>query len=254
MRGVGDLTETFCMGQLIDKAAEALGMDPLEIRLKNHIIAGDPIHSQRNIYGRFGVSFPGEHLTSGAGDVCIKRGAEMLGWDQLWQGWQKPAQVNGKKRRAVGMELAIHICGGRHLGCPTVIIKVNHDGSVNLLTGVGRMGQGPETTQAQIAAEELGVPLESISGTHADTEVCPWSPATLASVNAHQTGMATQKAAADAKRQILELASRHLEAKPEELDIKNGWIHIKKQPEKGIPFGQLTSKVHSEWLTPPYIR
>lgn len=253
MRGVGDLTMTFCMEQVIDKAAEALGMGPLEIRLKNHIRAGDPIHSQANIYKRFGVPFPGEYLSSGALDECITKGAERIGWNQKWKGWSRPSAVHGTKRRGLGMAVACHISGGRHLGCPTVVIKVNHDGSINLLTGVGRMGQGVETTQAQIAAEELGVPVESIVGTHADTEVCPWSPGTLASVNAHQTGLATRAAAADAKRQILQLASRHLEVRPEDLDIMDGRIFVKEQPKRGLAFAEMTSKVHPEFLTPPYI-
>ncbi|MFQ5863480.1 MAG: xanthine dehydrogenase family protein molybdopterin-binding subunit [Candidatus Brocadiales bacterium] len=253
MRGVGDLTLSFCMEALVDKAAEKLGMDPLQIRLKNHIITGDPIHSQANIYKRFGIPFPGEYLSSGAADKCIERGAEVSGWSQKWKGWKKPTAVNGVKRRAVGMALGIHICGGRHIGCASVIVKVNHDGSVNLITGVGRMGQGVETTQAQIAAEELGVPLESITGTHADTDVSPWSPSTVASVNAHQTGLATQAAAADAKRQILELASRHLEANPDDMDIKDSWIFVKEQPKRGIKFAEMTGMVHPEWLAPPSI-
>ncbi|MBI2828543.1 MAG: molybdopterin-dependent oxidoreductase [Acidobacteria bacterium] len=253
MRGVGDLTISFCTEPLIDKAAAALGMDPLEIRLKNHIIAGDPIHSQKNIYKRFNVPFPGERLTSGAMDQCIKRGAAAFGWKDKWRGFGKPTAVNGNKVRAVGMACACHICGGRHLGSPSVIVKVNHDGSVNLLTGVGRMGQGVETTQAQIAAEELGVPLESITGTHADSGVCPWSPSTVGSVNAHQTGMVTRAAARDAKKQILALAGREMKVPPRELDIKDGWIYAKARPKKRIAFAEMTRKVHPEWLTPPYI-
>lgn len=253
MRGVGDLTMTFCTEPLIDKAAAELGMDPLEIRLKNHIVAGDPIHSQKNIYKRFNVPFPGEYLTSGGMDQCIQKGAAAFGWKNKWRGFGKPTSVNGNKIRAVGMACACHICGGRHLGGPSVIVKINHDGSINLLTGVGRMGQGVETTQAQIAAEELGVPLESITGTHGDSDVCPWSPSSVGSVNAHQTGMATKAAARDAKEQILLLAGREMGVPPGELDIKEGWIHVKAKPGKRIAFSEMTRKVHPDWLTPPYI-
>ena len=253
MRGVGDLTISFCMEPLIDKAAAQLGMDPLAIRLKNHIIAGDPIHSQKNIYKRFNVPFPGEHLTSGGMDQCIKKGAVAFGWKDKWRGYGQPTSVSGNKVRAVGMACACHICGGRHLGSPSVIVKVNHDGSVNLLTGVGRMGQGIETTQAQIVAEELGVPLESITGTHGDSDVCPWSPSSVGSVNAHQTGRVTKAAARDAKEQILALASREMKVPARELDIKEGWIRVKASPKKRIAFSEMTRKVHPEWLTPPYV-
>ena len=253
MRGVGDLTMTFCMEPLIDKAAAELGMDPLAIRLKNHIIAGDPIHSQKNVYKRFNVPFPGEYLTSGGMDQCIEKGAAAFGWNEKWRGFGKPTAVNGSKVRAVGMACACHICGGRHLGGPSVIIKINHDGSINLLTGAGRMGQGVETTQAQIAAEELGVPVETITGTHGDSDVCPWNPSSVGSVNSHQTGMATKAAARDVKEQILLLAGRELGVPPGELDIKEGWIHVKAKPDKRIAFSEMTRKLHPEWLTPPYI-
>jgi xanthine dehydrogenase molybdenum-binding subunit len=77
----------------------------------------------------------------------------------------------------------------------------------------------------------------------------------VASVNAHQTGLATQAAAADAKRQILELAGRHLEANPDDMDIKDGWIFVKEPANlnKGIKFAEMTRMVHPEWLAPPSI-
>jgi xanthine dehydrogenase molybdenum-binding subunit len=75
----------------------------------------------------------------------------------------------------------------------------------------------------------------------------------VGSVNAHQTGLATKAAAADAKRQLLELAGRHLGVKPDELDIKDAWIYAKKNPEMGVVCSEMTCKVHPDWLTPPSI-
>ncbi|MBI4491827.1 MAG: molybdopterin-dependent oxidoreductase, partial [Chloroflexi bacterium] len=253
MRGVGELSLGFCMEQAIDRAAEALGLDPLAIRLKNHIRSGDAMHSQGALYRRFGVPFPGERLSSGALDRCILEGAEAFQWQHKWKGWGQPTEVNGSKRRGIGMATATHICGSRHLGWASVVVKVNHDGSIHLFTGVGRQGQGADTTQLQIAAEELGVPVESFVGTHGDTETCPWSPPTVGSVNAHQTGLATRAAAADAKRQVLEHASLLLEAAPEDLDIKQGLVFVRGSPEKSVPFATVTSTIHPRYLSPPDI-
>lgn len=253
MRGVGDVTVGFCMEQLIDKAAEELGIDPLEIRLKNHIRAGDPLHSYSDVYNMFGVPIPALSLSSCGLEECIKKGAEAIGWRERWQGWGKPAEINGTKRRGLGMAVACHICGEMWLGCSSVIVEINHDGSIHLLTGVACMGQGVETTQAQIAAEELGVSIESIVGTHGDTETCPWCVPTVASISAHHTGLATQAAAADAKRQLCELASRDLGVPPNDLDIKNGIIYVLKEPDKGIPINIVTAKFLPEFLAPPAI-
>ncbi|MBI4491486.1 MAG: xanthine dehydrogenase family protein molybdopterin-binding subunit [Chloroflexi bacterium] len=253
MRGVGDLSMGFTMEQAIDRAAEALGLNPLEIRLKNHIRAGDPIYSQKFVFKRLGAPFPGEYLSSGALDQCILKGAEAFRWSEKWKGWGQPTEVDGSKRRGVGMATATHICGGRHLGCPSVVVKVNHDGTVHIFTGVGQQGQGADTTQAQIAAEALGVPVETFVGTHGDTDTCPWSPATVASVNSHQTGMATRLAAVDARRQVLELAGLMMEVAPEDLDIKNGVVFVKGSPDRSLPFSEVTSMKHPVYLTPPDI-
>lgn len=251
MRGVGDITMNFCMEQLIDKAAVKLGMDPLEIRLKNHIQTGEPLRYQIPAYRAFGLPPPKMTLSSCGLDRCIVKGAEAVGWKEKWKGWGNPVAVNGPKRVGLGMAVASHCCGALFLGCPSVVVKINQDASVQLLTGVGRMGQGADTTQAQIAAEELGIPFESFTGTHGDTETCPWSPPTVGSVSAHTMGLVTRAAAADVKRQICELASKQLGAKPEDLDIKNGIIYVKQQPEKSITVSQIVSRRVPEYVAQP---
>ncbi len=253
MRGVGDLELNFGMEQLIDKAAEELGMDPIEIRLKNHIRAG---HTQRNrmcTYQGFGVPFPNITLSSCGLSEAIKKAAVMIGWKERWKGWRKPIEVDGPKRRGLGMSIAAHQCTMNFAGPGSAIVHVYSDGSVQLLTGVGRSGQGIETTQAQIVAEELGVPFENVTGTHGDTETCPWCPPIVGSVGAHQVGRATRAAAADAKRQICEYASKVLEVKPEELDMKDGMIFRKLQPERRIPITDVTARVFPEFLSSPKI-
>jgi xanthine dehydrogenase molybdenum-binding subunit len=231
----------FCTEQAIDKAAEKLGMDPLEIRLKNHIRTGDPVRTFNAMYEELGLPVPNLFLSSCGLSECIKKGAEVIGWKEKWKGWAQPVEANGPKRRGLGMAVANHECGLSFLGAPCVTVMINRDGTAQLLTNAGRMGQGLETTQTQIAAEELGLRFESINGKYDDTDACPWGICTYASVGAHQVGRVTQAAAADAKRQLCEFASKQLGAKPEELDIKDGIIHIKHQPEKGIRICDLFS-------------
>jgi len=242
MRGVGTLTMNYFMEQLIDITAEKLGMDPVEIRLKNHIRKGERIRPMEPHYKALGIE-PAKELLSSCGlEECIKKGAEVIEWKDKWKGWGKPLGINGVKRRGIGMSVNAYFSGVRAYGAPSVIIKVNRDGTFNLLTGMGRMGQGNETTQAQIAAEELGVPVDSIIGIHGDTATCPWSVPTVASSSAHVVGLATQAAAADVKQQLCELACGALEADAEDLDIKEGVIHVKGSPEKGISVKDVVSQ------------
>ncbi|MFC1846066.1 xanthine dehydrogenase family protein molybdopterin-binding subunit [Chloroflexota bacterium] len=242
MRGVGTLTMNFFMEQLIDVAAEKLNIDPVEIRLKNHTRAGERIRPMEPYYKALGLPLQKETLSSCGLEECIKKGADLIGWQKKWKGWGKPVEVRGPKRRGLGVAVNAYFSGVRAYGAPSVIVKVNRDGSVNLLTGIGRMGQGNDTTQAQIAAEELGVPFENIIGTHGDTATCPWSVPTVASSSAHVVGLATQAAAADAKRQLCELASGTLGAQPEDLDIKNGIIYVKAHPEKSMSVNEVVSQ------------
>jgi len=242
MRGVGNVTMNYFVERLIDMAAEKLGVDPIEIRLKNCVQAGEVIRPMQPFYNALRLPYPKEVLSSCGLEECIRKGAETIGWKQKWKGWGKPVEVKGTKRRGLGMAISAHASGVRILGAPSAIVKVNVDGSVHLLTGIACMGQGNETTQAQIVAEELGVPFDSIVVTHGDTETCPWSPVTAGSSCAPQVGLATQAAAADAKQQLCKLASGHLNAKPEDLDIKNGIIYIREKPEEGIPINNVVSQ------------
>jgi CO/xanthine dehydrogenase Mo-binding subunit len=259
MRGVGDVTLTFCMEQVIDKAAEELGMDPIEIRLKNHIRTGEPLRMKLipryKLPTHTHVAFPPppRYLSSCGLEECIRRGAELIGWDRKWKGWGQATEVRGGKKRGLGMGVAQHVCSIRTLGTPGAVVKINYDGSVNLFTGAGCMGQGLETTQAQIAAEELGVPPETIVGVHGDTETCPWCVPIYANLGTHELGTATKAAAADAKRQVLEIASRGLGVRPEELDMRKGVIYVKAQPEKKLALDEITSALTPETLSPPNI-
>jgi xanthine dehydrogenase molybdenum-binding subunit len=249
------------MEQLIDVSAEKLGMDPIEIRLKNSISAGEPVRKKsitlfpiRHDRALEPRALPPKVLSSCGLDQCIRLGAELIGWKAKWKGWGQPVEVNESKRRGLGMAVSQRTSGVGGFGAPGAIIKANQDGSFILLTGAGCIGQGIETTQAQIAAEELGVPIDSIIGIHGDTEACPWCMPTTASAGAHMLGLATKAAAADAKRQLCELASEMLGAKPEALDIKDGIIYVTEQPEKRIPIAYVTGGVSPPTvLAPPTI-
>ncbi len=245
MRGVGDLTMNFGMEILINKAAAALEMDPVEIRLKNAVLTGDPLRTQRTLHALLAPDTPMPEaftISSAALDQCLKKGAEAIKWQENWMGWGRPTETNGSTRRGVGVATGMHICGIRYGGQCGAVVKINSDGSVNLLVSLGRQGNGNDTTQCQIAAEELGVPYDRVSISCGDTDVTPWGQGSTASTSTHLSGTATKAAAADAKRQLLELAAKVFQAKPEDLDIKDGMIFSTGFPEQRIPISDITDR------------
>jgi len=255
MRGVGDLTLAFGIEQAIDLAAEKVNMDPVEFRLKNVWKTGDILHtSQEMVFAKLMFNREPEiKLTSSGMHECLRKGAELIGWKDKWKGWNQPSAVDGSKRRGVGVAISTHISGLPFFGYNGIIIKVNSDGSMVLTTGIGRMGQGGDTTQAMVAAEVLGVKLDDINVIDGDSEVCPHTMVTYGSNGMHMVARATRAAAEDAKRQILDLAADALEANPEDLEIKDRRIFVKGSPETGITLKELMSKPIYEYLASPEI-
>jgi CO/xanthine dehydrogenase Mo-binding subunit len=255
MRGVGDLTLAYAMEQTIDMAAEKINMDPVEFRLKNHWQSGDICHtSQEVLFAKLLFNKePEVELTSSGLAECISKGAEKIGWKDKWKGWGKPSSVDGTKLRGVGMGISTHISGLAFFGFNGITLKVNPDGTMVLTTGIGRMGQGGDTTQAMVAAEVMGVELEDINVVDGDTDVVGHTMVTFGSNGMHMVSRATKAAAEHAKEQLLEFAGRELEANPEDLDIKNRRVYVKGSEEIGIELKDLMSKPIYEYLSAPEV-
>lgn len=255
MRGVGDLTLAYAIEQTMDMAAEKIGMDPVEFRLKNHWKTGDICHtSQEVLFAKLLFNKePQVALTSSGLEECIRKGAEMFGWKEKWKGWGRPSAVDGTKVRGVGVGISTHISGLAFFGFNGITIKVNPDGTVVLTTGIGRMGQGGDTTQAMVAAEVLGIELGDVNVVGGDSEVCGHTMVTFGSNGMHMVARATKAAAQDAKRQLLEFAAQHLEANPADLDIQDRRIFVKGTPDVGIELKELMSKPIYEYLSAPEV-
>ncbi len=248
MRGVGDCTLGASVEQVADQLAEKVGLDPIEFRLKNQITGGDDLrmqHSKHNMKGSMKEYIAGIRedlradwpelfkLSSGGTADILKMGAERFRWSERWAGWGKPNWSEGPRRRAVGVGTGAHVCGVEFEGSTSAVVRINPDGSLKVHCSVGRQGQGSETTQCQVAAEEMGVPLDMVEIETGDTDSCPWSHGSLASNTMYRVGWATRAATQDARRQLLEIAAReHFEVTdPNELDITGGLVHPKGQPD-----------------------
>ena len=216
MRGFGNPQAMFAIESVVDMIAEKLGMDPLELRLKNIMKVGDP----------WCLPYPCQ--STGLAE-CIEKGARSIGWERRG----KLNQPGAKKLRGIGVGVGTH-CSNSWPFCvdyDNAIITVQQDGSIHLASGVPDMGTGTSTTLPQFAAEVLGVPLEVVSLTFADTQSTPFDIGSHASRTCYAAGTAVVAAAKDARKQILEYAGDLLQVPPESLDIKDSQIYIISQDQ-----------------------
>jgi CO/xanthine dehydrogenase Mo-binding subunit len=225
MRCVGHPAGMFPQEVHMDRLAERLGMDPLAFRLKNYARKEDGDQDRRVPFGSVGL------------EECALRGAERIGWKT---NWKKPGVSAGPVKRGFGV--AFQSCRHGAIRPPmSALIKLDPDGTVELLSGLNDSGGGQKTTMAMIAAEELGVPYEAVTVTTGDTDVNTDTGVPGGSRGTASTGLAVLSAARDAKDQLLDVAADVLKRKRDDLDIRDGQIFVKGETV-GVPYRDILSK------------
>ncbi|NLE74521.1 MAG: molybdopterin-dependent oxidoreductase [Actinobacteria bacterium] len=227
-RGYGNPQMNFAQESALDELAEKLGIDPVEMRLKNYRGAGelDPV---------FEVPVKSDGMRG-----CLQDGASAMDW-QVRRAASREQKAEGTLRRGVGMAAHQHGTGAR-FGLPdpsSAVIRINADGSVHLLTACADDGQGNRTVLAQIAAEVLGVPFEWISVSDTDTAIAPLDGGTHGSRQTYCGGTAVLKAATEARESIMKLAAEYLERSQEGLTLTGGNIADVDTGESLVGLGDL---------------
>lgn len=216
-RGYGTAQYCWAYESQMDMIAERLGVDPVEIRIKNLIEEGT-------------VSHTGEILHSIGLKETLLEAINAIGWKI------------GAKEKNKGKGFA---CMWRASHAPTAssaIVKINDDYSADIYSSTTELGQGKETILSQIVAEVLGIPIEKISVIIPDTDVTPPDRSTTSSRSTFHMGNAVKSASEDIKAQLLEMASEVLEANIEDLEIVKGEIIVKGAPSRPVPIRQLLAK------------
>jgi CO/xanthine dehydrogenase Mo-binding subunit len=224
-RAPGHPQGSWALEQMMDALAEAIDMDPVDLRLKNI-----------SLYSQARDGQP-PYTSTGLRD-CIAEGARTFGWKQARQ-QIAAAGDHGVIRRGVGMAAGLWVAGG---GRPpsTIILKLFADGSVNLNMGASDIGTGTKTVMALVVAEELGVKPEIIQIEHADTGTTQYATPSGGSKTVPTESPAARAAAISLKQQLLEIAARDLAVDPAALYFAAGSIVSKKDPSKKISFTQLS--------------
>jgi CO/xanthine dehydrogenase Mo-binding subunit len=201
-RAPGFVEGTFGLECLLDEVAARLDLDPLELRRLNH--ASHDASDER--------PFSSKNLLE-----CYRRAEPH--WERRHE---VRAQSTDTVKRGVGMASQIWYGGG---GPPSYAwVRVGSDGRATVVTAMQDIGTGSRTAMAQIAAEELGLPLESITVSLGDTARGPYASISAGSSTIPSMGPAVRAAAADAKHQILEIAAQRFDRELRTLDMKNGSV------------------------------
>lgn len=224
-RGFGHVAFTFAMERAMDKLANSLNMDPLDIRMKNAISEGDTSATQAKI------------TLSNSGDLkaCILKLKESINWEE----GNRIVEPNGMIR-AKGIGCFWKTSNSPINAASGVAITLNSDGSINLNFGATEIGPGMKTTIAQILAEKMKMDIDNIHVfMEVDTQLSPKHWKTVASMTTFMVGNAVIKAAEDLMEQLKSLAAIVLACTPEELDVKGQRVYLKDDPDRGIQFKKL---------------
>lgn len=235
-RGYGAPQANFAVESQNDEICTALGLDPIEFRLKNTRRQGDD-HP----------FLPGHKLGSYAIEECLQQGAERFNWPDF----PNQSDQEGTTRRGVGMACHPFWVSGC-LGIPDscehsgALVKLNRDGTADLSTATMDIGSGQITTLCQIVAETLGISVDAVRMTESgDTSNLPFDAPTHASRITYSSGGAILSAAKDARKQLLDVAGTMLEANPEDLTIEKGNILVKGSPASAIPMTDVIARTES---------
>ncbi len=226
-RGYGATQGYAALEQVVDEVAEKLGMDPAEIRKINHIKAGEtsPIFKALG-EGREGVT---QYIQSEATDKLLELGTKEIGW---YEKIRKPVE-DATKVRGIGMALLMQGSGIPLVDMGAATIKLNEDGSFNVLYGGTDIGTGLDTVVAQIVSETLGVKPEQIIVYAADTDVTPFDKGAYASSGTFISGGAVYNAALKVREQILDVTKEMFrEFDTKDFILKNGFVISEKSGKK----------------------
>jgi len=218
----------FSLDSTMDELAEKLGMDPLQLRIKNFTdidqMSGEPYTSNRLL-------------------DAYKQGAAAIGWDRR----QQPAgSGQGTVKRGIGMATQIWGGGG---GPPAyAYMKLNRDGSARVIAGTQDLGTGTYTFMAQIAAEVLEIPMENIEVILGDTGVAPYCGSSGGSTTAPSVSPAVRDAAEQMKAKLLSGAAAIMEVPESQLIYSKGTVTDRNDKSNALSIPDIVRRMREQVL------
>lgn len=227
-RAPGHVQGTFALDSIIDEVADKVGMDPLEFRLKNYA-EKDPVS---------GAPYTTKRLRE-----AYHQGAETIQWNKRNT---TPGSQKGIIKTGIGMASQIWWGGG---GPPAyATLRMNRDGSVRVLSGTQDIGTGTYTFAAQIVAEVLEIPMDTIEVILGDTATCPYGPSSGGSTTAPSVSPAVYDAALQMKAKLLSGAAAILEIPGSDLIYEGGKIGKRGAIGRGLTIAGVVGKMPDRML------
>ena len=243
-RGYGNPQVCFAIESQMDIIAEDLGIEPRELRQRNANQANE-MTPLGHVITSCGLSETIEDAAARARNAA--RNTQGRGSSE-----SAFASMSGDgrvfSRRGLGMASLFHVGGGARFhgdtdGCG-VILKMDDDGSLTLISGAGDLGQGVATIQTQIASEVTGVPVEEIRFFSGDTDLTPWDVGIHASRGTFVAGNAVRRASEKLREKILARASELLEVSVDDLRIGRGCVFVQGSPDRSASLADIAHAAH----------
>ncbi|HKP17001.1 MAG TPA: xanthine dehydrogenase family protein molybdopterin-binding subunit [Gaiellaceae bacterium] len=240
-RGFGMQQAAWVRERLVDEAARELGVDPVELRLRNMLRPEQLPYLTRT----------SQQYDSGDYPRALERTAELMR--------AAPPRPDDGRRRGVGFASYVEFTGlgptaanqavGFHLsGYDTAVVRVETDGTLTIATGTSAQGQGHETTFAQLAADRLGVPLERVRVLAGDTATTPFGSAgAIASRSMTVAGGAIVRASERLRDKVLRVAANLLEASAADLVLADGEVRVRGAEWRSVPLADVASRAWLGW-------
>ncbi len=240
-RGVGLPIAVLTMERLMDLAAQKLGIDRMELRLRNMIRKADHPYT----------TITGAEVESGSHQEALRMALEMVGHEEF-RTQQQRLREQGKY---IGLGVGCYIEGTapssqafQAMGAPvggyeSATVRMDVNGKVTVLVGTHSHGQSHETTFAQIAADELGVPLADVKVIEGDTMAIPYGWGTWGSRSAVTGGGATIFASRKVREKLLRAASRLSEVPSDDLQLADGMVQRKQDGATVVPIKDIAQRI-----------
>jgi xanthine dehydrogenase molybdenum-binding subunit len=242
LRGFGNPQVTFAVESLMDELAEKLGIDPIELRLKNYIGTGDTFWGQGPLVKSV--------VRSDGVEELLRRGSEAIGWNDR----HPSGSQTGRYRRGIGVGRGFHTSSagapqpGDVIDFSGAMVKVNTDGSVDVVSPVMDHGAGTLEAMAKLVAEALCVPLDKVNIAPAQTCSTVYDVATHATRGVYAGGGAAVRVAQQVKRELLETAAQFLDVMPEGLALRldeelgQGVVYAPAIPDRRMTIAEIATK------------
>lgn len=231
-RGYGDPQASFAQEVMMDMIAERIGMDPIDLRLKNANIPNE-------------ITANAVKITSCGLKECLTEARKVSGWNIK--------KADKKKYRGLGIASMIYT-GGASIGSgfnySGATMQMSPDGTLQLLIGSVDIGQGSNTILTQMAAEIMAVAPETIRLTTADTDTTFPCMGTFGSRVTYCGGRAVEEAANGLKKKVLENAAEMLEANVDDLKMENRSIYVIGTPEKAVTYAEIAAATFNKKKDP----